>query len=758
MDIEQNAQIISVSQPRTPLVEEPVGEVEQGGEAPAKGGLKIGPFIRPLIRKSWLILTIVTISAVVGNKLGKPPAPMYQGTFRMIIEPVTPEARLANPAALTMEGGGIPGRDTFSPDYPTQLLILQSPQIFDPIVKKVQAKYPPFNIGLLWQGFEIEQLPQSDVFLPRTKVIEVRYKAEDPKLVELVLNEVKNKYLRYSLAERKGRITEGLKFLDIQLPAIEKKVNSLRAKLQALQQSNQIIDTQDQAKNLSARMAQITTQVTETQRILEEQKTLYKNYQQQLDLSPTEGIAASALSEQPQYRALLTQIQEIESLIAVESSRFQFQHPKVQSLVRKKQNLLALLDQETEKILGQNQVQATTNSKVLIFQNSIRLGLIKQMVDTANQITALEVRLTELEKDKEDVGQQLRKFPAMARQYTDLQDQLEMSSKTLAQFLNQQKILEIQGAQNQIPWEIVAPPEVPFDPVKGKFVPVSSKAAKSKKTTLLLAGGLVTSLILAFGIEKKRNIFYTKSDVQDGFDLPILGLVPSYPPFQKVLKKSAVLPLTDDYSKDKKAAIFLESIDDIIANLKFRFSDRHLGAIAICSTQKRDGKSTIALHLAQAAASIGQRVLLVDADLHDPHIHKLLSLTNERGLSDILCKKVNPNELITRSELIDNLFVLTAGQVDPLASRLLASAQMQYLMQGFQATFDLVIYDTPPLEDTKDAHFLAANTDGFLMVVAVGKTNCSAVKKAMGLVNSFNIPGLGVIANQYNQPLIALAL
>ena len=170
--------------------------------------------------------------------------------------------------------------------------------------------------------------------------------------------------------------------------------------------------------------------------------------------------------------------------------------------------------------------------------------------------------------------------------------------------------------------------------------------------------------------------------------------------------------------------------------------------MVVSSAAPGDGKTTTALHLAQAAALMGQRVLLVDANLRLPQLHNRLGLPNRQGLSNLLSQNLNHNDVIQRSPLQDNLFVLTSGQLLPDSTRLLASTRMQHLMMQFQAVFDLVIYDTPHLVGIADTNFLADNTDGILMVVALGKTKLSEVMQVLNGLNSLRLPILGVVANQ----------
>jgi capsular exopolysaccharide synthesis family protein len=152
--------------------------------------------------------------------------------------------------------------------------------------------------------------------------------------------------------------------------------------------------------------------------------------------------------------------------------------------------------------------------------------------------------------------------------------------------------------------------------------------------------------------------------------------------------------------------------------------------------------------LALTSAAIGQRVLLVDANLRNPKIHVKLGLPNLRGLSDTITTDLSLNDAIQRSPIEENLFVLTAGHVplDPI--KVLSSKKRQYLMEQFEAFFDLVIYDTPAIMNYADASIIAGHTDASAVVVSIEKTNRSLAVKAL---EEFQISGasvLGVVANQ----------
>jgi succinoglycan biosynthesis transport protein ExoP len=723
VDTQDKTQILSISHNGKQLQEVPTGETEELNAPPSKG-FNLRPLLRTVRRKALLIIGITGLVGVGAWYSGSTVPSSYQGSFRVLVEPVTTEAKITEPTALAIADGKVPDAKAFGLDYATQIEILKSPKMLSAIVEQVKSRYPHFSRAELENGLVVQRSGSDKTQLPdqKVKIIDVFYQGEDAKKVQFVLETTSDTYLKYSLDERKKRIGEGVEFIEDQLPGLKQRVDTLRTQLQQMQQQYQITDPQGDAQAFVTQLRQVTAQQLDTQKQLQEQRKLYNNLQKELNLSPSEALAASALSEDPTYRDLLAKVKEVENQIAVESVRFLPDSPNIQALQVKRQSLVSLANQEVNRLLGRNLAGVTRNPQVLGFQNSVRLALIKQLLDTTNQLQILEVSNQALGNNKAVLEQQVQRFPAVARKYVDLQRQVEIANRTFDQLLSQRESLRVQAAQKQVPWELVAQPKLPKD-ANGK---PKAAAANSKTTMMLGVAGLLLGIGVAALIEKYRNIFYSSDDIKDAIPLPILGEIPR--------------------TKEGDPR-FYKAFDSLYTNIRFLFSDRPIGSLAICSSEPSDGKSMIALNLAQTAAGMGQRVLLVDANLRFPQIHSQLNLPNQKGLSDLLIHKLPPNDLIVRSPGVDNLFVLTAGSPSPDATRLLGSAQMQYLMETFQATFDLVVYDTPHLFDLLDANFIATNTDGLLLVVGVHKTKQSIANKVLEQINTYRLPSLGVVVN-----------
>jgi capsular exopolysaccharide synthesis family protein len=746
MESEQVSQILSISKGGRPLQQLPSVDKDEVNAPPPQKGLNLRPILRTVQRKALLIIGITGVATAVAWHWNSTVPSEYKGKFRLLVEPITNEAKAVQPGALTRPDGQAAVPEISSLDYSTQLTILQRPEMISEILKLVRVRYPDFPKVALEKGLEVKRLISEDPRQPEpTKIIEVGFQSEDPKLIQYVLEVTKNKYLKYYSDERKTRLGEGVRFIDGQINQYNSRVRDLQLRIQTLQQQYKLNDPRAQGDQLFAQVREIANQQSGVQRDLQEQRTLYVNLRKQLDLTPEEGIAASALSEDPNYRALQAKIQEVQNQLAVESARFSDQSPTIQALKEKLDNLGALQSQETQRILGQNSVSSTNNRQVRTFQNSVRIGLIQKMVEVNNQIQQLEVRNQAIARTRDDFEKRAQQFPEIARQYSDLQGQLDLANRTLSQLLTQRETLKVDAAQKQIPWEVVYEPQLDRD-AGGNPKPVAGPT--NKRVMMGLVGGLVLGVLLALLLEKFRNIFYTSEEIEEVSQLPLLGVIPLYKSSEKLLSSTASAGGSDEIEpSNKSASRFLEAFDSLYANIRFLFADPPIRSLTVCSAAPGDGKSTVALHLAQTAATMGQRVLLVDANFRQPQLHSRLNLPNQKGLSDLLATKLAPNDLIQRSPLADNLFVLTSGQLLPKSNKLLASAQMQYLMEEFQATFDLVIYDTSPLSGFMDANFLAAHTDGILLVVGVSKTRRSVVKKVLNQLNTFRLPTLGVVAN-----------
>jgi len=148
-----------------------------------------------------------------------------------------------------------------------------------------------------------------------------------------------------------------------------------------------------------------------------------------------------------------------------------------------------------------------------------------------------------------------------------------------------------------------------------------------------------------------------------------------------------------------------------------------------------------------------QKVLLIDADLRRPQVHRWIGIENNEGLSNVLATGLDVEEAIVKVPQWENLSVITAGDIPPDPTRLLSSQKMYALMERLRSSrkYDLIIYDTPPILGFADGRILSNRTDGVVLVVRIGKTDRSLLKQNIDNIQMSNVPVLGVVANQVNR-------
>lgn len=736
METEQTQALTSSVRGRLPF--QPAVDSEEA-DSQSNQGLNLRALGRTVQRQALLIAGVATLVAVGASYLAMREPSTYQGDFQILVEPVTSQAQATDPFLVSRGRDELPNGARDGLDYTTQIQILLSPGILNEIVQDVQTQFPDFSYEELQQGLTVQRLAVEGSADP-TRIIQVAYAGEDPGRVQKVLRVAADRYLQYSLEDRKTRSSEGIKFIEDRLPAVQQRVNQIQDELQQLQEQNALIDPATQGGQLSDQIGEVTTLSLSTDRELQEQRQLYADLRQQLNnLEPEQAVAASALSEDPNYQALQDQLVTLQGQIATESSRFGANSPVLQSLRRREAEIRELLSSRAGEVVG---TENTGNSQVLAYQNSLRQDLIAQMITARNQIQVLEVRQREVSQARRQFEQQLRAFPEDARRYNELTRELQISTATLDRLQSQLETLQIDTAQTEVPWELISEPLIPRDP-QGDPIPEASRASR-----IVIAGaglGLLLGTLLALLVERYRNVFYTVDDVDEAIQLPLAGVIP----FSRGAKQSFDFPSTfstEDIDDSRLGtASFREAFSDLYSNV--RLAQPPVRSLMICSAEPGDGKTTIALYLAQTAAGAGQKVLLVDTNLRLPQIHNRLDLPNTRGLSGLLASELKPSDFIQQSSLSESLYVLTAGPSIPGSARLLGSDRMKELMEKFEAEYDLVIYDTPHLYGLTDASFLTTQVDEVMVVVATNKTNRTVVDQVLNKLSTVRPTGVSVIAN-----------
>jgi len=277
------------------------------------------------------------------------------------------------------------------------------------------------------------------------------------------------------------------------------------------------------------------------------------------------------------------------------------------------------------------------------------------------------------------------------------------------------------------------------------LVPTSPSSPKTSRNTILGALlGLLLGFAIALLLERFDRRIREPEDLEEIYRLPMLGVVPKS---GALSGKRAALPPAE-----------AEAFSLIRAHLRFFNIDRDLRTVVIASATSGDGKTTIARHLAEAAARLGSRVLLLEADLRRPTVGQQLEIELGPGLADVLIGAIPMGEATQSVNLQASpggegtsghtLDVLAAGAVlPPNPGELVESHAMSVVLEQAKSAYDLVVIDTPPLTAVSDAFPLLTKVDGVVIVGRVGHSRRDGMEQLHQVLASSGAPLLGVIAN-----------
>lgn len=259
----------------------------------------------------------------------------------------------------------------------------------------------------------------------------------------------------------------------------------------------------------------------------------------------------------------------------------------------------------------------------------------------------------------------------------------------------------------------------------------------SKTITLILALFMSPFLgvILAFGFEYIDHTFKSPQEVESFLNLPVLGSIPRKGFKNKIL-------ITDPRRMDAIAPSYQNLSDQIYLLMK----DKNLKSILITACSPADGSTTITANLANFLSNKGgHKVLVIDANLRAPAIHKIFNISDEKGLANVLEGKIAVEKAV--QDISPDLAVLPAGGTSLNPTPLLDSTRMANIIKAAKEKYELVFLDYANLRSFKDACVLCPYLDGIALVVNEGKTSRHVLQTILAPLKHKKANLVGVIMN-----------
>lgn len=194
-----------------------------------------------------------------------------------------------------------------------------------------------------------------------------------------------------------------------------------------------------------------------------------------------------------------------------------------------------------------------------------------------------------------------------------------------------------------------------------------------------------------------------------------------------------------------------EAFRTVRTSLNYVADKKNTKIILVTGAGAGDGKTTVSTNLAISLAQAGEKVLLIDADLRKPHCHHELSLSNRRGLTNVLAESEDPSSVIQETQ-VPGLSVITSGPIPPNPAELLDGPGFDRLLATVRTQYDHVIVDSPPAGLLADASIMASKVDGIILVVVSGVTRIEVIQEVKESLELARGKILGVVLNKVRYP------
>jgi succinoglycan biosynthesis transport protein ExoP len=321
--------------------------------------------------------------------------------------------------------------------------------------------------------------------------------------------------------------------------------------------------------------------------------------------------------------------------------------------------------------------------------------------------------------------------------YDRLVRERDNNNTLYAMVLKRQKESKLSQMLNSNNIRIIAPAETSYSPInKNKPADISTGA---------FIGILLSSLFIVLK-NRLNNKVSSQKHVEMVLELPFLGIIPSFSKDQHSSKKITVPTSKDRYVLENPRSSISEHYKTLRTNISFLEAHRPLKTILITSACPKEGKSTNTSNLAIVFSLTGKRILIIDADMRRPRLHKSFHIKNNLGLSNILAKTCTYEEAIQHTD-IPHIDILPCGPTPPNPSELLHLKNTQQLFKDLESKYDYILIDSPPIGAVSDGLLLSSFLDGVILIIDSAHTPIQAALRAKKNLQNARAHVVGVVLN-----------
>ncbi|HSS20295.1 MAG TPA: polysaccharide biosynthesis tyrosine autokinase [Pyrinomonadaceae bacterium] len=576
-------------------------------------------------------------------------------------------------------------------------------------------QYEPY-VEMLQSQLSVKQLND-------TRIIEIRFKHQDPEVAEKVNNMVADTFVQSNLERKTETSNASGDFMQKRIAQLQAEIRHGEEQLLNYAKSHQILSLDASQNTVVDRLAGLNKQLLEAEN---ERKTAEANFKASLAPGALEAQAETTNNSQNSASATTdAKISELKQHRAQLLLEYTEKYPEVKDLDQQ----IAMLEKQSEQLKTHTQSVVRTNLETRYHQalqkeQALSAAFEKQRAETLTQNEA-------------------------AVNYRIVQQGIATNKDLLDGLLQRAKENEVilAGTPNNI--------RVLDRAVRPK-APVSPKRPQAIALAALFS--LILGIALARYLDYLDDSVRTSDDVENFLRLPALAVIPALGSFTRrrllsvmpggnkkngnhlgeelLLNASHRSPLAEAY-RQLRTSVLLSSAGGAPKTL------------LVTSSQPGEGKTTTVVNTAMILAQTGAKVVVIDADMRRPRLHSIFGLDNTTGLSGLLASKMSDEEMLATVKFHEQsgLYVLTSGRIPPNPAELLGSDQIRSLMRALQREFTHIVIDSPPVASFTDGVLLSSVADGVLLVVHGGSASRHIVRRSKQLLSDVGAKIFGVVLN-----------
>jgi len=663
-------------------------------------------YLAILQRRKWIVIEVFIVlvgTVAIGSFLQ---APVYRAAAALLLETKGPSFGRYEELPLVARGLDMARTATIE----THKRLITTRPVLEAVVQDLDLQ---IDIAKLTQQISIETFHDTDV-------IEIHVEDRDPQLARDIANSVAENYILWNQNYNRASAESASLFLEQQLATVKKELTQAEEQTEHYKRSKGISDLDEETRQQIEVLGKLEGELASAD--AEAQAASARSQIMEEKLSEQERFRLRDSTEKPNpiVEELQTELARLEGQRAGLLEEYTAESHSVRAVDAQIDNLKQQLSQQLKTVLAST-TRATSPVHDQLLTDAAR-----------NRATAVAARkrVAALGRILGPAEAKLSDMPSKEKELTRLVRAQNVADRVYTLLLEKYHEVRVAEAMRLSSARLVESAVIPEFPIKPR-----------KKLNIALACifGLILGVMLASLVEYLDDTIKDPDEVDKLLGIPVLGTVPRFPQEEVVLVTEA----------DRKSRL-AEAFRTTRSNLGFVSVDQPARALLVTSADAEEGKTFMVANMAITMAQEGKKVIIVDADLRRPSLHRLFGVDNTEGVSNVLVGERDIEEVLKSTD-VEGLQVLPSGPLPPNPVELLASDKMAQLCKALVERADFVLYDSPPAIMVSDAATLASRVDGVILVIEQGGPARKLISDARDLLVRAHGRIVGAILNKMSR-------